>query len=564
MKNFLVSPLACAVLCLAGCGGGGDTDSPPATTPLTPPPTAPAPDLMARAYTTTSAADAVAALDNGKGASIDYWLQSDASGRRLPAQTLMKDGKGGGVRSFYDANGDLARIVDEATGKAWALVWTDTTLVASELDAAGQVLAAYLVSTAADGKLTLNRILGEAALTGQLTGQISGQQPAAFALTPKDVGALPGMVLEAAQPLPDGLQTVLPRKATELVAVVDLRKILADGDTGTGLDLVTDAWKNALPAWTQRNRGRLFTGFVLGAACAGFVPGCQAVGIGVSATSLALLMGGWTADQGGQRLINEVRRDVGQTTLDDGAPSTLETLRGRVANAWQRGADVLQEMRDSARTLASGGTLTPAPDLLAERRDAGARSTAGFTQAATLPTPGRMPAADTQVTGMLANNAGETYGMGGTLGKDGKLNVTGTQDGGTATAQLQGSVAAGRLTGSYSDSMGRSGAASGSDVPLGQCQTQQQSGGQGSFSYAYAMGARAGDVSIQYEMYSIPDRMDVYALDGSGRRSVFSTGGLVSGSGGRSVAITAQTTLFVAMTAPNSGTAWDFELSCPN
>ncbi|MGM9479868.1 hypothetical protein ACS5PN_01595 [Roseateles sp. NT4] len=564
MKTTLISPLACAVLCLVGCGGGGGSGE---TAPASSPAPAPAPaaaDLTARAYTVTSSADAVATIENGKGASIDYWLQTNTAGKRLPAQTLMKDGKGAAVRSFYDDKGELTRIVDDATGKSWTLAWTDSTLIATEVDAAGQVQSAYLVATAADGKLTLARIAGTATLAGQLTGQITGQQQAAFALTPKDVGTLPGMVLEAAQALPDNLQAVLPRKAALVDAGLELRQVLAGNDTGTGLDLVTEAWNNSLPSWTQHNRGRLLTGFVLGAACAGFVPGCQAVGIGVSASSLALLVGGWTAQQGGQRLINEVRQDAGQSLLDDAAPSAMDNLRARVASAWQRGTDFVQELRDSTSTLASGATLAPPADLRTERRDAGTRATVGFTSASTLPTVGRMPAADTQVSGMVATNAGETFGMSGTLGKDGRLNVSGTQDGGTATAQLQGNLSGGSLNGSYSDSRGRTGQLSGADVPLGQCQTQQQSGGQGSFSYAFSMGAKAGSVNIQYEMYTIPDRMDVYALDASGRRAVFSTGGLVSGSGGKAVSITAQTTLFVAMTAPNSGTAWDFLLSCPN
>jgi hypothetical protein len=474
----------------------------------------------------------------------------------------MKDGQGAAVRSFYDDKGDLTRIVDDTNGKSWTLTWTDTTLIASEVDAAGQVQAAYLVGMAADGKLTIARILGAATLTGQLTGQVSGAQQAAFALTPKDIGTLPGMVLDASQALPDMLQTVLPRKGAALGGDdIALRKALADD---SGMDLVGDAWANTIGPWTQRNRGRLLTGFVLGAACAGLVPGCQAVGVAVSAGSLALLVGGWTAQQGGQRLINEVRQDAGQAPLDDGAPVALDTLRSRVADAWRRGADAVQELRDSTRTLASGSVLAPAGDLRTERRDAGVRSTAGYTQLATLPTAGRMPAADTQVTGMLASNGGETFGMTGTLGKDGQLRVSGTQDGGSATAQLQGSLSAGRISGSYSDSKGRTGQLAGSDVPLGQCQTQQQSGGQGSFSYAFAMGAKAGSANLQYQMYNIPDRMDVYALDANGRHAVFSTNGLVSGAGGKAVAVAAQTTLFVAMTAPNSGTAWDFELSCPS
>jgi len=94
------------------------------------------------------------------------------------------------------------------------------------------------------------------------------------------------------------------------------------------------------------------------------------------------------------------------------------------------------------------------------------------------------------------------------------------------------------------------------------CAGSTGSGGQGTnFTDVVLLGSGAGTVNISYNMYSIPDQMDIY-FNGN---LVATTGGLVSGSGMLSFYYPGggTNTCTVRMYAPNSGTAWDYSVACP-
>jgi hypothetical protein len=57
--------------------------------------------------------------------------------------------------------------------------------------------------------------------------------------------------------------------------------------------------------------------------------------------------------------------------------------------------------------------------------------------------------------------------------------------------------------------------------------------------------------------------MDVFTLNSDKKVQVFTTDGLVSGNGSGTFQVAPYTTVFISMTAPRSGTVWDFELTCP-
>lgn len=96
-----------------------------------------------------------------------------------------------------------------------------------------------------------------------------------------------------------------------------------------------------------------------------------------------------------------------------------------------------------------------------------------------------------------------------------------------------------------------------------QCNTQSGSGGQGTTFVTQILGTIAGSVSIDYQMYTIPDQMEVYYNDAL----VASTSGLVSGGGRLTFNYTPLAggpySCIIRMNAPNSGTAWDFIAYCP-
>ena len=96
-----------------------------------------------------------------------------------------------------------------------------------------------------------------------------------------------------------------------------------------------------------------------------------------------------------------------------------------------------------------------------------------------------------------------------------------------------------------------------------QCPTQQRSGGQGFTSFTVELFKNRGTIQVFYEMYSIPDELNVY-YEGS---TIFSTGGLVSGSTTVSVPYgsddSTSTVVTVEVNAPRSGTAWIVSVTCP-
>ena len=96
--------------------------------------------------------------------------------------------------------------------------------------------------------------------------------------------------------------------------------------------------------------------------------------------------------------------------------------------------------------------------------------------------------------------------------------------------------------------------------PLLPCGTGVGSGGAGITRKRHSLGLIPGTVTATYEMYGVPDQMDIF-LDGV---LVATTGGPVSGSGTLSFVYdaTGQTFCTVVVTGP-SGTAWNYTISCP-
>lgn len=93
------------------------------------------------------------------------------------------------------------------------------------------------------------------------------------------------------------------------------------------------------------------------------------------------------------------------------------------------------------------------------------------------------------------------------------------------------------------------------------CSGTSTSGGQGtSFTEVVFLGYTAGTVNVSYDMYSIPDKLDVL-FNGN---LVATTGGLVSGASTLSFYYPGNgNSCIVRMYAPESGTAWDYTVSCP-
>lgn len=95
------------------------------------------------------------------------------------------------------------------------------------------------------------------------------------------------------------------------------------------------------------------------------------------------------------------------------------------------------------------------------------------------------------------------------------------------------------------------------------CGEATESGGSVTTRTRHALGVFPGTVSIAYEMFEIPDRLDCYYQG----VLVATTGGLVSGAGTLHWAYAPQsgapTWCLVVVSAPEDGTAWIYTVTCP-
>ena len=98
------------------------------------------------------------------------------------------------------------------------------------------------------------------------------------------------------------------------------------------------------------------------------------------------------------------------------------------------------------------------------------------------------------------------------------------------------------------------------DECTAKCPTTQESGGQGVTTLTINLLKTSGTFQVKYEMYTIPDELTVQ-YEG---KTIFSTGGLVSGASTASVSFAGTSTkIQVIINAPNAGTAWDVFVGCP-
>jgi hypothetical protein len=118
-----------------------------------------------------------------------------------------------------------------------------------------------------------------------------------------------------------------------------------------------------------------------------------------------------------------------------------------------------------------------------------------------------------------------------------------------------------QLTGAAraSSRQGGSGTWDAGKQPIGQCQQQQNSGGQGIFSNTYDLG-KCGPFPFTYQAYTIPDRLQIFQDE----NLIFDTGGPVSGGATVTVDASGTTSLVrVVVIASLEGTAWDYTVGCP-
>lgn len=471
------------------------------------------------------------------GDTISYFA---ASGSRTPSQALLTTAAGDAVRVHYAADGSLQKIVDEKSG-AFVIIKTRADGGGANYlayDAKGAFRSGYALYRIAAGKWYTANVLGS---LGQLAGHLTGGLNASFALKPAELSYGP------ATEVPANLAAVFNHTA-KLSSRSPLLSIV-----------VPAAWAQTV---TVRDRAMFNSGLAL-AVIGGFVLRLPSPDPITKIVGIALLGAGALQVWRGTTGILERNPDALDAAVTGGMENTAEADVDAGMNLVQSLQSMIQNVADRGMAAINtvAGTLN---------RVAGALTGVAMPaeQADETPAPSALPTAmgvDTSLAGTIVDTANTVYPASGTIDASGAYAVTGTASNGN-TVSVDGTADATNmsLSGTYSErnqsgSVVASGNVSGGKIAsLGQCASTTQSGGFGTFSYAFDLGRDSGTFDLSYDMYSIPDAMTIVL----GSQVLFSTGGLVSGGKSLSLQYSGGDTVFVNVSAPDQGTAWTFTIGC--
>jgi hypothetical protein len=527
---------AAAAAGLSACGGGGgggsDGDTPP-----------PAESALLMQTYPVAAGSSQAVFSNDAGGTISNWT-STADGALT--QSLYDHG-GRKIRTFYGPGGQVLRVVDEETG-----AFMTSTVVSAErtdynaYDASGRWQGGFAVLDDGDGTYSTAQILSSSGLQGsQITGTLSGAVVASFSLLPGGNS---------------GLGPVTPLTTSANVFASARR---AASPTLAFLDRLTD--RMFARAYAQTAPGSTASNFFKAA----WLAGAGAL-VYTSTIPLAPLIGAALIGYGVYKLKQGVDGiiDSNVNLLDQ----VSDRLLGNSVEEFVEGNDSLSALRDKVKGYLDRGSsaLDDLPTLSSMRSEVKTKveNVASTIKEVSTNTWQQItsdaPEGETDLSGLLVDNSGQTYPVTGTFDPaDDSISfetgpVAGTQISGSGTAP-DGSLGSGTYTIDRNGNP-QTGTFTAQQQALGACRTQQSSGGQGAFTNSYDLGQDSGSFSLSYQMYSIPDKLEVMDTKGT---VLFSTNGLVSGSQTVNVPFSGGRIVFVVVSAPTSGTAWDYEIGCP-
>lgn len=459
-----------------------------------------APPASAASATLTCASKAdksYAAVKGRSGSTVE--VCRNASG--AATQSLYRNtGTGERVRILNDADGLPERLLDETSGNALTITRNGTDRIDYRIyDAAGKYLGGYEVLVKADG-LYAASVNASPSFEGQISAQMNGaSQTGSFALLP---AADEGM-------------SVPVRFSTASLAFVDALRAMA---TAAG----------------TRDRPLAALGIDRRAVLGGLAMG---LAVGAGTTVLPGIVAGAMTAYALQRIGLPIFDGVNNANTIEQMSENLNTFLNRFSQLSSRVTGAVQRAFDAARDSASAAVDRFAQPALASRA----------------------PATDTAVSGFGVDQTGTNYSVTGTVGAGGALTAVAAASSGGDTVRINGNVLGSGVSGTISGRLG-DGTVVGAVGLLGQCAALQQSGGQGTFSFAFDAGSAIGTLTFYRNAYNIPDGFRVI----SNGQTLHDTGGLVSGVDSRQITLAGSRTLFVTVNAPKSGTAWELTVGCPS
>lgn len=518
---------AAAVTALPGCGGGdgGDGSKTPATS-----------QAITMQTFLPSLEGAAAVLRNAAGGSVTTWVNPSSGAL---TQSLYEEG-GRRIRSYFSPTSQqLERVVNETTGEFMAVTTVDENRTDyNHYSASGAWLDGQALVKNADGTYATAKILSSSSIDGQqLKADLTGPVVASVSLLPTGLSGLGPLVpvstagiLTAQASVSNTLLAVLDRLTTRLIGA-------AQAQTASGTALLQGLTGSIL-----------VVGGILGAASLPFWGSAALVGGGAYLLYRAMI------NQNAPNL-NENREGI-----DRIFGSAVSDFSSGDGNYDQLSSSLNSYVRGDGSVVRAG--LLPLSSMLSTVASTASNVASTLTAAATSAwqqiTSGP-PAGQTELSGLMVDNSGQTYTASGSYTPSDQ-SFTFTASGGNKQFTGTGNAATG--SGTYTstqDGTNQNGTLTASREALGQCQTQQSSGGQGAFTKSYDLGRDSGSFELSYEMYGIPDKLEVI----NAGKVVFTTSGLVSGGTTVQVPFSGSRIVFVVVSAPNSGTAWDYSIGCP-
>lgn len=443
--------------------------------------------------------------------------------------------KGSAVTTYFatsGSDGELGSprlIHDEGSGLTVVIKTVSATRVEfHHHDAMGRWLSALVLFQ--DGAaIKQGRLTGTPAFSGQLQGQLRGGSST-------------------------GSFAVVGTAASTLTDVIDVTSFIDALSTAAGLG----SSQQPLVAVKQQPvfslaRKLIVAGVVIAVGGVAAASAGVAIGGAYAAAGVATALCGFFANDVANFIENKFASE--DPLAQSLANIAVEALRDPEAPSY---GGMLTKMADVVRSVAATGEAVAGGARDAVRAvTTNDWSSAPWSSAPDTPIPSTYdapPSTPTTVSGQAVWQDNSTEDITGTVDSMGNLSLTSSDatDPLSATGTVMGTMASGTFMGN-----GQSGTFTAQVTPISACMVSQSSGGQGTFTNVHTVGADAGTVQFSYDAFSIPDAFTV-RQDG---RTLFSTGGLVSGQ--RTVTVQSSGGfVFVSVSAPQSGTAWNYQIGC--
>jgi hypothetical protein len=479
---------------------------------------------------------------SGPGASVEVFLDDTGSLRQVAFRSI--DDKVRSRALFDPEDHELSRIVDEVTGSYLEFVESPERIDVYEYGADQRFRRGVMVRQNGE-RFERAEVLARTAFRGQLQGQLRA------ATAGGQVNTSSGSFAVVSDPL------TTPELGPIEDVSASVRAILRATTSRTSVDPDAQTIGVKTQALLSVSEALQWAGVAIG------VPAVSQNAPAYASAGVAMTMAGWFSNDVANFIESRFASEdeFSQSMVEFAAMSLRNPDSGSFGGFLMGIVDTANRFADGVRQL----NPRPLADAVLERvSELGARASDAIDEAR-LSIPEGPPGLDVTVRGQAVWQDQTTYDVTGTVDGKGKVTLHGEAPDGDdldVSALIdRGRQLLGRFT-RLGDLDGQDvqfeGEAIGEATDFASCTAIDATGEQGTFTNAHFLGAGGGTVTFTYDAYGIPDAF-VVSSSGGAR---FSTGGLVSGDGSAQIVVGESGFVFVSVSAPEDGTAWDYSVTC--